>query len=44
MQQIAGDIIILLMRTKNHNHDVLFLRHLDRMFCHFGPFFAHSPP
>ena len=18
--------------------------HLDRMFCHFGPFFAHSPP
>ena len=26
MQQIPGDIIILLMCTKNHNHDVLFLR------------------
>ena len=45
MQQIAGDIIILLMCTKNHNHDVLFLRHIETecfvILDHFLP--IHHP-
>ena len=42
MKKFAGDIIILHMCTKNHNH----MRYSswdtkwDRIFCHFGPFFA----
>ena len=45
MKKIAGDIIILHMCTKNHNH----MRYSswdtkwDRIFCHFGPFFAFLP-
>ena len=45
-KKIAGDIIILCMCTKNHN----YMRYSswdmkwDRSFCHFGPFFALSPP
>ena len=41
-KKIAGDIIILHMCTKNHNH----MRYSswdtkwDRIFCHFGSFFA----
>ena len=41
-KKIAGDIIILHMCTKNHNH----MRYSswdtewDKFFCHFGPFFA----
>ena len=36
MKTFAGDIIILHMCTKNHDG--------DRIFCHFGPFFALLPP
>ena len=38
------------MRTKNHNHDVQFLRYEVRqteffaILGHFGPFFALLPP
>ena len=45
-QKIAGDIIILHMCTKNHNH----MRYSswdtkwDRIFCHFGSFLAFSTP
>ena len=41
MKKIAGDIIILHIGTKNHNHmrysfwDTLW----DRIYCHFGSFF-----
>ena len=41
MKKFAGDIIILPMCTKNHNHmrysscDIKW----ERIFCHFGPFF-----
>ena len=46
MKKIAGDIIILLMCTKNHNYDVCFLRCRVRrteffviwdIFCPFTP-------
>ena len=46
MKKIAGDIIILHMCTKNHNH----MRYSywdtkwDKNFCHFGPFFAFLTP
>ena len=46
MKKIAGDIIILHMCTKNHNH----MRYSywdtkwDKKFCHFGPFFAFLTP
>ena len=46
MKQIAGDIIILHMCTKNHIH----MRYScwdtkwDRIFCHFESFFALMPP
>ena len=36
MKTFAGDIIILHMCTKNHDG--------DRIFCHFGRFFALLPP
>ena len=45
-KKIAGDIIILHMCTKNHNH----MRYSswdtkwDRIFCHFESFFALMPP
>ena len=35
------------MCTRNHNHmmfDVRFLSETDRIFCHFGSFYALSPP
>ena len=49
MKQIAGDIIILHMCTKNHSHMRCssWDTEWDRIFCHFGPFFAlltPSPP
>ena len=45
MKKIAGDIIILHMCTKNHNH----VRYSSwdtewEFFCHFGPFFALLTP
>ena len=46
MKKIAGDIIILHMCNKNHNH----IRYSswdtkwDRIFCHFRPFFAPFTP
>ena len=48
-QKIAGDIFILHMCTKNHNHMRCssWDTEWDRIFCHFGPFFAlltPSPP
>ena len=44
-KKIAGDIIILHMCTKNHNH----VRYSSwdtewEFFCHFGPFFALLTP
>ena len=45
-KKIAGDIIILHVCTKNHNH----MRYSswdmewENFFCHFGPFFALYPP
>ena len=48
MKKIAGDIIILHMCTKNHNHMRYssWDKEWDRIICHFGPFFAllHSLP
>ena len=47
MKKFAGDIIILHMRTKNHNHMMYSSQiksETDRIFCHFGPFFALLPP
>ena len=48
MKKIAGDIIILYMYTKNHNHMRYssWDKQWDRIICHFGPFFAllHSLP
>ena len=42
MKKIAGDIIILHMWTQNHNHTRYssWDTEWNRMFCHFGPFFA----
>ena len=46
MKKIAGDIIILHMCTKNHNH----MRYSSwdtewhKMFCHFGLFFTFLSP
>ena len=46
MKTFAGDIIILHMCTKNHNH----MRYSswdtkwDGIFCHFGPYFAFLTP
>ena len=43
MKKTAGDIIILQMRTLNDNHMMYGtwdMEPLDRIFCHFGPFFA----
>ena len=46
MKKFVGDITILHMCTKNHNH----MRYSswdtkwDRIFCHFGPFFAFLTP
>ena len=46
MRNVAGDIIILHMCSKNHNH----LRYSswdtkwDCIFCHFGPFFSFLTP
>ena len=42
IEKIAGDIIILHMCTKKHNH--MRYRVRDRIFCPFGPFFALLPP
>ena len=45
MKKIPGDIIILHMSTLNQNHlmyDSWDMEH-DRIFSHFGPFFAFSP-
>ena len=45
MKKFAGDIIILHMCTKNHNHMVPEIRSdTDIIFCRFGPFFALLPP
>ena len=45
-KNIAGDIIILHMCTKSHNHMKCssWDTELDRLFCHFGPFFALLHP
>ena len=45
MKKIAGDILILHKCTKNHNHEVQFLRNgvRQKIFCHFGPFSAILP-
>ena len=47
-KEIAGDIIILQMCTKSHNHMKYssWDMELDIIFCHFGPSFALllSPP
>ena len=43
MKKIAGDIIILQKCTKNYNHMSTvpeIQSETDRIFCHFGPFFA----
>ena len=42
---IAGDIIILHMCTKNHNHMRYGYWDMEgeRIFCHLGPFFAFLP-
>ena len=48
MKNIAGDIIILYKCTKNHNHmrysSCEIWSETDRIFCHFGLFFALLPP
>ena len=47
MKKIAGDIIILQKCTKNYNHMSTvpeIQSETDRIFCHFGPFFAIYPP
>ena len=43
MKKIAGDIIILHMCTKNHNHMMYGSWDTDKNFCHFGPNFALLP-
>ena len=47
-KKIAGDIIILNMCTKSHNHiwgsPPEIHSGTDRIFCHFRPFFALLPP
>ena len=47
MIKIAGDIIILYKCTKNHNHIWGTVHEIwsetDRIFCHFGTFFAFIP-
>ena len=45
-KNIAGDIIILHMCTKSHNHMKCssWDTELHRLFCHFGPFFALLHP
>ena len=49
MKKIAGDIIILHMCTKNHNHEVQFLRYGVRQnflsfWAIFCPFIPSPPP
>ena len=47
MNKSAGDIIILHMCTKNHNHKMYSswdMSATDRIFCHYGVFFALLPP
>ena len=45
MKKFAGDIINLHMCTKNHTHMgyISWDTKWDRIFCHFGPFFAFLP-
>ena len=45
-KKIAGDIIILHMCAKNHNHMRYSSWNTEwaKIFCHFGPFFALYPP
>ena len=47
MQKIAGDIIILHMCIKNHDHMMEVPEtwsETNIIFCHFGPFFPLLPP
>ena len=46
-KKIAGDIIILHMCTKSHNHMKYSSWYMELAFfccCYFGPFFALLPP
>ena len=47
MKKFAGDIIVLHMCAKNHNH-VMYRSWKNgvrqTIFCHYGPFFALLPP
>ena len=47
MKKFAGDIIILQIHTKNHDHMMYGSRDTEsdrRIFFHFGQFFALSAP
>ena len=47
LKKASGDVIILHMYTKNHNHnyDVCCLRYgVWQIICHFGPFFTLLSP
>ena len=44
MEKFAGNIVILHMCTKNHNHMLYGSWDTDKYFCHFGQFFAILPP
>ena len=45
MKKKSGNIIILHKRNKNHNHMRYSLWDMewDKIFCHFGPYFALLP-
>ena len=46
IKKIAGDVIILRLCTKNHDHWCMLPKiwsATDIFFCYFGPFFALSP-
>ena len=46
IKKAPGDIIILHMHTINNNHMMYGSGYMkrDRLFCHFGPFFAPLRP
>ena len=48
LNKTPENIIILHMCTINDNHMIYIVHRIwsamDRIFCHFGPFFALSPP
>ena len=48
MKKTLGDIMILHLCTTNNNHMMYMVPEIksttDRIFCHFGPFFALLPP